>query len=458
MNEEQLLMLIERGEDQSVEFKSSLKLRQDIGVAISAFANAASGVILIGVSDDGEVTGVTVGRKTLEDFANWVKRNTDPQVYPDVKVRKVNGKDLVQVSVKESDEKPVFFKDRAYQRVGKTNQRLSASKLRELAKQERVKLHWDERICERATLDDIDEEKVKRFLAMAKEERNLNIRPDISIGEALERLELARNGLLTNAAVLLFGKKPQRFFLQAETRCGRFKGTKPIKPFLDMKVFDGSVIDQVEMALDFTLRHINMAAWVEAGKAERQERWEYPPDAIREAIVNAICHRDYEIAANVQVRIFDDRIEIWGCGSLLSPLTVESLSREHPSVLRNPLIGRCFFLIGLIEQWGTGTNEIMEMCRDWELPEPLFREVTGSLIVTLRKYRVPYDMEALGLNERQQKAIEFMKQHGEIKLGEYRELYPDVTERTLRRDLVNLVELGIVQTRGERRGRKYLLR
>ena len=270
MNEAQLLKLIEQGENQSIEFKSSLKLRQDIGATISAFANTSGGTVLVGVSDEGKIVKVAIGRKTVEDLANWVKQNTDPQIYPDVKVHRADAKDVIEISVKESDQKPVFFRDRAYQRVGKTNQRLTASKLRELAQQERVKLHWDERICERATLGDIDEEKVRWFLARAKEERNLNIKPDILVKETLERLELTRNGLLTNAAVLLFGKEPQRYFLQVETRCGRFKGTKPIKPFIDMKVFGGSIIDQVEMALDFTLRHISMAAWVEAGRVERQ--------------------------------------------------------------------------------------------------------------------------------------------------------------------------------------------
>jgi len=120
-----------------------------------------------------------------------------------------------------------------------------------------VRLHWDEKICERATLDDIDEDKMRWFLERARYERRLDIEPNISIQEALERLELTRNGRVTNAAVLLFGKRPQRFFLQTETRCGRFKGIKPTKPFIDMKVFDGSIIDQVDAVEDFALGHVD---------------------------------------------------------------------------------------------------------------------------------------------------------------------------------------------------------
>ncbi|MBM3241859.1 hypothetical protein FJZ31_36780 [Candidatus Poribacteria bacterium] len=315
-----------QGENQTAEFKSSLKLLNEIGETISGLANTSGGIILIGVSDEGKILGVDIGKKTMEDLANFLKENTDPKIYPEIKSLKIDDKKLIEISLKESDEKPVFFKAHAFQRVGKTNQRIYASKIRELAKQERVKLHWDEKICERANLEDVDEEKVKWFPEKARYERRLEINPNTSVREALERLELTRNGRVTNAALLLFGKNPQRFFLQAETRCGRFKGTKPLKPFIDMKVFGGSIIDQVDVAVDFVLRHISMAAWVSEGKVEREEKWEYPPDAIREAIVNAICHREYEQGSNVQVRIFDDRIEIWGCGLLPEPLTVEALN------------------------------------------------------------------------------------------------------------------------------------
>jgi ATP-dependent DNA helicase RecG len=126
----------------------------------------------------------------------------------------------------------------------------------------------------------------------------------------------------------------------------------------------------------------------------------YPPDAIREAIINAICHRDYEMQSNVQIRIFDDRIEVWGCGPLPEPLTLEDLKKKHRSILRNPLIGRCFFLTKYIEEWGTGTNRIVEWCLKYGLPEPIFEEASGSLVVTLRKYRVS-DEDLEKLNERQ---------------------------------------------------------
>jgi ATP-dependent DNA helicase RecG len=458
MTKKELQNLINQSEGHNLELKTSTNLKQEIGQAVSAFANTSGGVILVGVSPDGNIVGVDIGKKTVEDLANWIKQNTDPPMYPQILTHKVDDKDIIEIVIKESDEKPIFSQGHAYQRVGRTSPRISISRIRELAKQERKTLAWDEKICEEADLEDIDENKVRWFLKKAKAERNLDIDPDTSTREALERLEFTKNGRLTNAAVLLFGKSPQRFFLMAETRCGRFKGTEPVKPFIDMKVFGGSIIDQVDNAEDFVLRNISMAAWVEKGKIERTEKWEYPPDAIREAIVNAVCHRDYEISSNVQVRVFDDRIEVWGCGPLPAPLTVEALMGEHKSVLRNPLIGKCFFLIKFIEHWGTGTNDIIKDCLAMGLPEPIFKYVINDLVITFRKYPILEDLEKLGLNERQRKAIEFLKQYGKLTFSEYRKIYPDAAERTLRKDLEDLVKTELIKPTGEKKGRKYYLK
>ncbi len=291
-------------------------------------------------------------------------------------------------------------------------------------------------------------EKVRGYVNKAKTERNLKIDEKLPISELLERLELAKNGGLTNAAVLLFGKKPQKFFLQAETRCARFKGIKPIKPFIDMKVFGGDILDQVDKSLNFVLDHISMAVWLVSGQAAREERYEYPPDAVREAIINAICHRDYSLPSNMQIRVFDDRIEIWGCGPLPEPLTPEDLKRKHRSIPRNPLIAKCFFLIKFIEQWGTGTNDMIAACINWGLPEPMFELVTGDLVVTIRKDIFTEDyLKNLGLNERQIKAIEYLKMNKTLTSKKYAELF-SITERTARNDLKELINKRVIERKG----------
>ncbi|MEA1963669.1 MAG: ATP-binding protein [Candidatus Aerophobetes bacterium] len=222
-----------------------------------------------------------------------------------------------------------------------------------------------------------------------------------------------------------------------------------------MKVFGGDIIDQREDSLEFIKEHIKLHAEIKG--TERIERWEYPIGAIREAITNAICHRDYEITGNVQVRIFNDRIEIWGCGPLPKPLTIEDLRKKHDSILRNPLVGKCFFLIKYIEQWGTGTNRIIKECLDYSLPEPLFEEISGSLVVAFRGKVTEEYLKSLGLNQRQIKVIKYIKEYGKID----RKTYCDIckVEKTVaHEELSDMVKKKIIKMVGKGRGAHYGLR
>lgn len=445
--------LLKEGESETVEFKPSLSQMDKIMESISAFSNTKGGTVVIGVSDKGEVPGVNIGKRTIESLANQVKQNTDPMVYPSIRVEESDKKQVVVMEVVEGKQKPVLAFGRAYRRVGKSNQKLGFEGIRNLALGT-SKVYWDERVCEDASLGDIDEEKVRLFLRKAKYERRLELDLVTPVRESLEKLKLLREGMPTNAAILLFGKNPQRFFAQSETRCARFKGTKPLE-FIDMKVFGGNIIDQREDVVEFVKEHIKLHAKIVG--MERIETWEYPIEAIREAVSNAICHRNYETASNVQIRIFDDRIEVWGCGLLPEPLTPENLKREHKSILRNPLIGKCFFLIKFIEQWGTGTNRMIEQCVGHGLPEPLFEEVAGDFVVTFRKYNISEEI-LHELNERQKKAIEYLLKYKKITNTDYRELNLNISDRTALNDLNELVDKGIIATKGEKKYRYYILR
>ena len=450
-----LKKLISQGESEAIEFKESLQLKDEIGKSVSSFSNSRGGIILIGIYDIGKIKGIQIGKKTVIDLAEYIKRNTDPPIFPGIKINKIGDKNVISIKVKPVDEKPVFFKNYAYKRVGNTNQRISSSEIRKLAKETVGKLYWDEQICEEAKLEDIDEKGLNVFLRKAKFERRIDVNSDISTKEVLERLNLIKNNKLTNAAFLLFGKNPQKFFLQAETRCARFKGTEPLE-FIDMKVFGGNIIDQREDALGFVKEHIKLHAKIKG--TERIEKWEYPIEAIREAITNAICHRDYEIFSSVQIRIFDDRIEIWGCGPLPKPLTIEDLRKKHGSVLRNPLIGKCFFLIKYIEQWGTGTNRIIKECLKHGLPEPLFEEISGSLVVSFRKIYTLETLKKLGLNERQIKVIKYVNEKGKITNGDFKGMFPEISAETARLDLNDLVKKKILEKKGEKRGSYYVIK
>jgi len=445
--------LLNRKESETLEFKETLRMKEEIGAAVSAFSNASGGAILIGVTDRGTVKGLDIGKTTTTDLTEYIKKNTDPNIFPEIKVHDVDSKKIISVTVKESHDKPVFFRGRAYKRVGDTSQKINSSEIRKLAKDSLPKTYWDEQFCENASLADIDEEKVKAFLRKAKYERNYDIEPETPLKEALERLKLISSTKLTNAAVLLFGKKPQDFFMQAETRCARFKGTEPLE-FIDMKVFGKSIIDQRDDAVEFVKEHIKLHAKIVG--TERVETWEYPIEAIREAITNAVCHRDYDVSSNVQIRIFDDRIEVWNPGTLAGGLTIEKLHGEHESILRNPLVGKCFFLIKFIEQWGTGTNRIIRETIAHGLPDPVFEDTKTSFVLTFRKYQISDDI-FMELNERQKKAVDYLRIHKRITNKEYVQLNPGITDRTALNDLNDMFEKHIIKASGEKKSRFYAL-
>lgn len=453
MTTEQIIQLIHQGEGEKIEFKLSLSDLNRIVEIVTSFTNAKGGTIIVGVRGK-RIIGVRVGKETIERLANKITDNTDPCIYPKIQTHTLDGRTVITISVPEGDNKPYLAFGKPFVRVGNVTKLMKRSQYEELLLK-RKKLEFDELICEEGTIEDINADKIQWFLKKAIVERKLDIEPQTMPKEVLQRLKLIKGRKLTNAAILLFGKEPQKFFLQAETRCARFKGLNVTEPFIDMKVIEGDLFSQVDEAEKFVLRNISKAAWIEPAKIERQEKWEYPPDAIREAVTNAICHRDYESSASVQIRIFDDRIEIWNPGQLPESLTPEDLKKKHESKPRNKLVARCFFLAKFIEEWGTGTNKIVEWCLRQGLPEPLFEEKAGSFVVTLRKYHLTEEVRK-GLNEREKVIISRLEKDGKITSGEVQKMF-NVSRDTANRYLKKLLSLKLIEKHGEGKSTYYVL-
>ena len=217
---------------------------------------------------------------------------------------------------------------------------------------------------------------------------------------------------------------------------------------IDFKVMNEDIITQLKKIEDFIFEHIPMAAWIEDGKLQRQEKWLYPPKAIREALANALAHRDYETTGKAQVRIFDDRMEIWNPGRLPKGWGIEKLKEDHESEPYNPSIARQFFWIKYIEDVGSGTNKIVKWCKQWELPEPDFKFTGSSIIVIFRKSKLSEEfLKEAGLNERQKEAIKYLKEHKKITSHTYADLFK-ITGRMARNDLNVLINKKFVEKRG----------
>lgn len=283
----------------------------------------------------------------------------------------------------------------------------------------------------------------------ARFERKLDLSLDLDLKEILMRLKLAENSNLTNAAVLLFGKNPQEIFPQAEVKCIRFKGTETSAPMLDFKDLRGDIASQIVKSEKFIFENISLTSWIAERKIEREEKWEYPPHAIREALVNAICHRDYRSPSKTQVRIFDDRIEFWNPGKLPEGWTTETLKEKHDSQPFNPLIAKIFFLMKYIEEVGTGTNKIIQWSKEWDLPEPDFSFTGTSLAVTIWKSKLTEKfLASLDLSDREKEIIEMLKKTGKVTSGEIQRKF-NISRYTANRYFNKLLDLKIIERKGK---------
>jgi len=316
---------------------------------------------------------------------------------------------------------------------------------------------FDTSAADRTTIASLSRKRISWFLETASRERNFALTPKTSTKALLTHLNLLSDEKPTNAAILLFGAEPQRVHRSAETKCVQCHGTEYQRPFVSYQIYGGDLFEQADQARDFVLSRINRSVGTRSESNTAPATYELPRDAVAEAIVNAIVHRDYNSNASVEVRLFSDRLEVWNPGVLPGTLTTDSLREDHASVPNNPLIADPMYLARYIEKAGTGTQLMITLCRDAGLPEPDFEERSGSIVVTLWRDRLTNELfDSLGLSDRQRKGIAHVRKSGRIVNSEYQELI-GVTRKTATRDLDDLVEKGLLRLVGERRGAHYVL-
>jgi len=318
---------------------------------------------------------------------------------------------------------------------------------------------FDKNTCEGAPFREIDSDKIKWLLDIAKSKRNYPIDINVPVREALIYLNLITDGSLTNSAILLFGKNPQKLHIQSEIKCLQLPGTEVEKPFSSYHIYKGNLFEQIDKAFAFVLDCIRMPVIQQKNSARVSRPYEVPEFAIQEAIVNAIAHRDYNNNGAVQVMVFVDRIEIWNPGRLPSQLTIDLLRKPHTSYPNNPLIAEILYLADYIQKAGSGTLEMIKQCRKNGLPEPEFLNAHGEFrTIIARDIFTESTLNKLGLNERQLKAVKYVKEKGSITLSLFSNLCADLSEKTLYRDLQYLVTKGILKQFGEKKGRRYILK
>ncbi len=419
-------------ESQNIEWKESW--RDEYLKWVCGFANANGGKIYIGKNDNGEVIGVDKYKKLLEDIPN--KINNFLGIIANVNLLKEGNKHFIEIDVP-AYEVPISYQGKYHYRSGSTKQELRGNALNEFLNR-KVGKTWDDVLEPNATIEDIDEKAIEAFKKSAVASHRLpQVENEKDLLQIFKNLRLVENGKLKRSALLLFGKDPRRFYINAYLKIGRFGEND--HELLSQEVIESNAFELADRTLEILDKKYFKKSISYEG-LQRIETPEYPYEAIREILLNAIVHRQYHLGTPIQISIYSNKIMIWNYGVLPEELSFEDLKQKHSSYPRNPILADIFFKGGLIESWGRGTLKIISKCKSAGLPEPEIKEMTGGVAVTVYKdiYNEGY-LAQLGINDRQIETIMFVKSKGKISNTDYQELY-NVSKATASRDLSELVE------------------
>jgi len=443
--------IINKGECETLDFKESF-CKEAIETA-GAFSNSKGGTILVGVTDKGVAKGVQVGKETTNDWVNQIQQASNPRIIPDIDEINIDGKIIIAIAIKECPIKPVAVKGKCFRRVNNSNRLMTPQEIAHMHYNS-LEVSWDLTPAKGYSLKDIDEKQVRVYRNTANATGRRKITKTETVRQILSKLELINDDTPTWAALLLFGKRPMRYIQQAVIHCGRFKNETLV---IDDNMIEGFLTDQIEQAMDFIKKNIRVK-FVMTGEPARKNVWDYPLDAIREALINAVCHRDYLVGSNTDIKIFDDRLEIWNPGILPSGVSVQDLYKPHGSDTRNKGIAKVFFDIEFIEQWGSGIGKMIHLCEEAGVPAPVIKErQKGFQITFLQDIYTEEYLQKISLNDRQIKAVMYVKGKGKITNKEY-QAYSTVSKATATRDLTQLVEKNIFNKIGKgKRGIYYSL-
>lgn len=435
-----LVELLKRPEGKTLEFKRDLSSPRGALKTLVAFANTSGGTLLIGVEDGTRhVRGVAQPLDLEERLANLISDQISPRLVPELEIVPWRSTHVVAVEVYPSPGRPHFLKREGldkgvYVRVGSTNRRADPELVEELGRYVRGE-SYDEQPMLELDSEALDFRAASESFAPSRILRRRDL-------ETL-RLVTVHQGrtVPTVGGFLLFGTDRERYFPDAWIQVGRFRGTDKTN-IIDHTEIKTHLVQSVEDTISFVRKHSLHGA--EIGAVRRTERWNLPPVAVREAVVNAVAHADYlQRGAPIRVAIFDDRLEVENPGLLPIGLTVEDLHRGI-SKLRNRVIGRVFHALGLIEQWGSGIQRMTTACHDAGLPAPVLEEVSTRFRVTIQTHPVA---EVSVTDEKNQQILQVLATADGLLTSEVAQAI-GLTTRATRSRLAKLVERGLVREIG----------
>ncbi len=382
-----ILEQIAKGEGKVVEFKEQLPSSDQLAKTIVAFSNTAGGKILLGVKNNGAICGVEGGflPDYMDRISNMIHDMVHPLIVPDIYSYAIEEKNIIVIEVYQSPLKPYFLKSvgkshGTYIRVGATNKKADLEYIQELERQ-RLNLSFDEDHCVEYVEGQTMTQELQSLLAV-------RLQRGIS-EEQMFNLKLLKKQqgqvYLTNAVPILLGRMDH-----VAIKCARFKGDES-GVFIDRKEIGGDLFIQLEEAMKFLLSHIHLSGQIGPDHLRRIDSYEIPPDALREALVNAVVHRDYLMSgSDIKIAVYDSKIEITSPGNFPKGITVEEILSGR-SEIRNKVIARVFKEAELIEQWGRGIQQMNRLCIEKGLRKPDIIE--SGMFVQIRFYRKHYSQQ-----------------------------------------------------------------
>ncbi len=437
-------------ENQNIEWKESW---QDNYLEwVCGFANAQGGKIYVGKNDEGKVIGVKNASELLELIPNKIKSILG--IVVDVNILFEESRPFLEIQVSSSTV-AISLRGHYYYRTGSVKTELTGLGLNEFLLKKAGKT-WDDVIEPRATFEDIDEKTIEIFKReVQKSGRFPDLQP-LSTTQVLDKLQLIDNGQLKRAAIILFGKNLNKFFPYTAIKIGRFGPELTDLRF--QEIIEGNLITSLDevikmLTYKFLIKNITFEGML------RIETLEYPEEALKEILLNALIHGRYQ-GCTVQIRVYDDRMSVWNDGPLPDDLSLEMLKSHHPSRPRNPFIAGACFKAGLIDSWGRGTIKIIEAAKKANLPPPLIAQHGGGIEVTLYKVAISGDKVAISgdkLSKNENQIIEYLAVNHRILPNEAIDLL-GLSPSGVRKILAGMVEREILQAEGLKKGRVYRLR
>ncbi len=459
MNERELRELIDGGVGTNVELLSEPVSLRELAGALIAFANAEGGTVVVGANKSSEIIGLKAPERASEVAMRATLASTPSLMLPLPEPIIVDGRTLLVVSVPKGLPHVYHLRGQYLIRDEKRNVPMPARRLRQLLL-ERGELGYESQFVTGATRDDLDERKIQNYL------NAVEVFADEDLGDVLLRRGCLRKdgGELkpTVAGVLMFGREPTRFLRQCSILLTHYLSEQMSDDFSKEEVRD-TLPEQIRRAENFLVAHMRKSQRIT--RLEREEKFEYPRAAIREVIVNAVAHRDYSIRGDeIRISMFSDRIEVYSPGRLPGHVTVKNIVAERFS--RNDVIVQLLADLGYIERLGYGIDRLLRLMKENGLPRPRFTETTNGFKVMLMGPADGFKVETLdvarwqrlGLNERQEAALRWIQKQQRITNRDYHDLYPDVSEETIRRDLAELVDKNILLKIGDKRATYYILK